>query len=715
MKIILPLLLFSLALCARSEEFNIPKLKAPDIIDAELAEGSWKKALLLKDFTKLDSSKPQEKTEVRFFRDENNLYVGFKAYFKDYASKERELAKRLRMFTVDVVEIFVDPGSSGHYSHIAMDISGELYLSDCDKTVRGAIKLYKDYYIAEFAIPFSALKLGSGEFKKEWKLNFARGNHGNKEFSTWSRLSNSFHEQENFNKVYGFDDVDLYALRRIRKEHDAKQYVLTLPERLFTGMSPIDFTLELNKIASLKNYSLTVKLFDNKNVLVSKKTFNKLFFTNEISFPVGNWKNGKHYLQITLQDSKKKNIFQDTISIWKIPPKTSVQKDVFTIKNHIMYRNGKLFFPIMIDGWTFNAFRDEHKNLGANGYYAIQDEYSRDIKEHGFNTVWGKSADWVDDDLKVLKKVGQIYPWEEVSVKLQKKWGVTFEEKMRRLRSYGLYYMVARHYIWWKTNDINIETMIKKTLSLRDMENIIGYFTADETDTAVEDNILRGKIFKKLDPSRPTYINVIMAVEKNKDAADIISTDPYPIPNNPITMVSSHMNRLEKVTKEHSSQSHFIVLQNFGDEGFWTRPPNPAELEAMTVLALNHGAKGLGYFLYVPQWRRKIGKRQNPATWEHLKKVNERTTRLAPVYCLGKRLFLGRRGNLDVAIIDYKDSVWVSAVNLKNNEIKNVKIQLNGMSGTGNVDGENRKVVLENGILTDNFLPYGVNIYRFKK
>lgn len=58
-----------------------------------------------------------------------------------------------------------------------------------------------------------------------------------------------------FQEIPGFPDKFVFflpvaasssALRRIRRERDAKQYVFTLPERLFVDLSPIKFTLVSN-------------------------------------------------------------------------------------------------------------------------------------------------------------------------------------------------------------------------------------------------------------------------------------------------------------------------------------------------------------------------------------------------------------------------------------------------------------------------------------
>ena len=46
------------------------------------------------------------------------------------------------------------------------------------------------------------------------------------------------------------------------------------------------------------------------------------------------------------------------------------------------------------------------------------------------------------------------------------------------------------------------------------------------------------------------------------------------------------------------SKPTWAVIQSFGEQEYWEAIPSPAEVENMMMLAINHNAKGLTYWIY---------------------------------------------------------------------------------------------------------------------
>ena len=723
MKSLLLLLGCLLAAGVGAETCSIPELSAPNpLIDGDLTESCWQRAAKTGEFRNLQGGPVAEKTRALVFCDRENLYVGFTCDFPDNAAKEKEVAEAGKnVFLTDGIEVFLDPGSTGKYSQIAVNLAGNSHLLRIRGPIRYGVQLRKGKWTAELKIPFRSLELPDAEFHKDWKLNFARGNPAIKEWTTWAPLRDSFHDPDRFYTVAGID-ADLTKLREEQRKAEAKICELVMPRLIFDVQKEIDLVLNLNFQKSLKNFRLAAVIRGGKEEVVAEKEIRPVFFKNAFSLPVGTLPDGKYHIAVALYDADGKKVLETEKPFWKIPPKTSKQKDVFTIENQCMYRNGEFFFPIIIPEWPLNlrcsskdqSVLENEVKKGAEWYYRTQDERSRDIKEHGFNTVSTLSggALFLDQNPKDLEKY--VNAWESPTVAMAKRMGITFEEQMRRLAGHGLYLIITSPYISREISEKNIDLFVRQMLKYRDMDNIMAWASADETDGQPEWNRLRKSLYRSLDPDRPVWLNVIAAVTPNRDAADILSTDPYPIPDGVITTVSGNVDRLIAETKGNPHQTQWLWLQNFGDEGWWTRPPNPAELQVMTTLALNHGVKGLAYFTYVEPERRALGKRQNPAGWEALKTINARTTELAPVYCLGKRISLGRQGTLDVAVIEYDGKLYVSAANTGKDAVPVARISVPGKkSPAGEVLYENRGIEMKSGVIADRFKGYEVHIYRF--
>ena len=708
---------FSL-LAAGAESVTFPQLDAPSdmIIDGYPTEAVWQQAYRTGPFLALsESGNPvTRQTEAYAFCDKEALYLAFRCEINDEGvDKETN-----NVFNCDEVEFMLDAGNTGKRSQIGVTSFGKTYRVGICGPVQIAVQRGATHWTAEFRIPYTSLELAPNKpLEDHWRVHLGRGNAPLKEFSAWAQFAGTFHEFDKHHVVRGIP-APLKEIQTDQFNRSRKAVELKLPRQLFDTQKTLVVELNLNLKRSLKKFRAEAVVYNAKGESIRQQTFRPVFFENKYELDINGLPEGRYNLNVTLLDADGKEVDQQTASFWRIPP-AKVPENHFTIKDQNCYLNGEFFFPIIIWQWTYGISNNAKKRaeeipLGADWYYEQQDVYLKDIKEHGFNTLYCDGATYVDQDPEALR--GNILSWEWFTPWAAKQMGLTWERNVEHVKKFGLWLIPESPYIHRDINDDRIDLFVKQILKYRDCDAVIAWSMADETDSDVKGNLHRRDLYHAIDPYRPVWLNVINALQENADAPDILSSDPYPIPHTPVTIVASKGDRLAAATKGKPGQTRWMWLQNFGDEGDWTRPPTPEELQQMTTLALNHGVKGLAYFTYVWPWRRELGKRQNPAAWEALKTINARTTELAPMYCLGERLFVGRQGQLDLAIIRYQGALYVSAVNVTDQPQRGeitLPDPVKFLTAAGEVLYENRSVNVKKGVLSEEFAPCAVRIYRF--
>ncbi|KAH8653165.1 hypothetical protein BGZ60DRAFT_419646 [Tricladium varicosporioides] len=161
---------------------------------------------------------------------------------------------------------------------------------------------------------------------------------------------------------------------------------------------------------------------------------------------------------------------------------------------------------------------------------------------------------------------------------------------------------------------------------------LLSWYTADEPDGwgyALNSTRLAYEQLKELDPYHP--VSLVLNCQnfyyaEYTSGADIVMVDPYPISinatystpwntpcnttygdcgcDNCVGALSDVSSRLDDV---HSYQANLAnqgpkptwsVLQAFGKQDYWPGMPTREEVENMMMLSINHGAKGLSYWIY---------------------------------------------------------------------------------------------------------------------
>jgi hypothetical protein len=133
---------------------------------------------------------------------------------------------------------------------------------------------------------------------------------------------------------------------------------------------------------------------------------------------------------------------------------------------------------------------------------------------------------------------------------------------------------------------------------------------------------------KELDPYHPVSLVLNCQnfyYEEYSSGADIVFEDAYPVSINAtwstwgipcnltygdcgcdncvgeLTDVSTRLDDIQNYQanlKGQGSKPNWAVIQAFGEQDYWKSIPSPAEVENMMMLAVNHNAKGISYWIY---------------------------------------------------------------------------------------------------------------------
>ena len=113
-----------------------------------------------------------------------------------------------------------------------------------------------------------------------------------------------------------------------------------------------------------------------------------VFLSNEFKIPISILPDGRYKVKISLLDPKGKVLETGRGRFWKIPPKISKPKDIYTIKKQNIFKNGEFFFPIIgcskLIGWKELRNRRFDKGRFTKAYR----KRLQDLRKMGFNSVY---------------------------------------------------------------------------------------------------------------------------------------------------------------------------------------------------------------------------------------------------------------------------------------------------------------------------------------
>ena len=647
-----------------AESVAFPVLPPPGIVDGDLADLCWAKAFKTPAFTAAKKGgKLTEATHAYAFFGESALYVAYRCEFADLGAREKFVADSKSAFHGDCVETFIDAGDTGAYAHFAVNVGGIVSKLGFCGDVKATVQLYEKDWTVEIEIPYSSLKLLGTTFSKNWRMNFCRGNYGIKETSSWAELNDgTFHDASTFNIVTGCP-ADLAQIAKDQAAAAKGDFDVRLDHVIYAGATDARVTLDMVSDKSLGGCSVCVRILGKDGSVLAERTVKPVYFHSETTLPVGGLKDGRYACEVALvrpDGTVEKSRSED---FWKVPlPNDDPAKAKVEIRDQNIYVNGRFFLPVVT--WK----------CSANGDFKTREEWERandafyaDMAAHGINTLIDSTTelsdlppDWFEQTPK------SMVSWERKQYEIHRRLGVGLADFARLAAKHGIYIVHISRFISRKKNIHTAfarQCFVDEMLKYRDIPNILCWHTADETDGEIDENLLRNRLYHEIDPGRLTWLTVINAVSANRDAADILATDPYPIPNGTVATVAVHADRLKKNADGRPDEASWLWIQNFGGELNWTRPPTPEEVQAMAMLALNHGVSGIAYFNWTEP-KRRDGVRQNPESWSMLKDFNAYLQKWAEPMLTGKRLFLGKRGDEDVLEFEFGGKTFRSSVNI---------------------------------------------------
>ena len=258
--------------------------------------------------------------------------------------------------------------------------------------------------------------------------------------------------------------------------------------------------------------------------------------------------------------------------------------------------------------------------------------------------------------------------------------------------------------------------MLKSEIEMfRDHPALLSWYIADEPDgrELSPDSLVKTyQLIKELDPYHP--VTLVLSSPRNagdyKNVADILMTDPYPVPQGRMLEVKEYVTITK--TRSGGDKPVWAVPQAFGGNEWWTREPNAKEVRAMTYMALISGATGIQYFIR----NEPNSFPKSTATWGECgalaMEVGELTADIlsphpAPVITTSDPAIharaWNRRGLVTIAVVNEKNEP--AAFSLK---MDGVTITI-----TADVMFENRKTVIVDGEIKDMIDGYGTKVYRF--
>ena len=182
----------------------VPKLRGPVVIDGELNEPAWAKAVVLQPFFQSAGGGPErEHTQVRLWYDDNALYLGWTCQDMDIQATFTN--RDSKFWEEEVAEFFLAPKELSRYFELQWNPIGGVFdaiiTNELDgrglsknfdgdwsytaKRMKSAVKLQgtvndssdrDEFWQVEVMIPFSDLGQATPKVGETWRGNFYRFN-----------------------------------------------------------------------------------------------------------------------------------------------------------------------------------------------------------------------------------------------------------------------------------------------------------------------------------------------------------------------------------------------------------------------------------------------------------------------------------------------------------------------------------------------------------
>ncbi len=244
------------------------------------------------------------------------------------------------------------------------------------------------------------------------------------------------------------------------------------------------------------------------------------------------------------------------------------------------------------------------------------------------------------------------------------------------------------------------------------------------------------KRYKKIDTKRPVYLQLSKGVALNGKLAgrgdrsgktweypeyikgsDCVTYDIYPVAygyHDKLYLTGDGVSALKKWGSD--KRPLMVAIEaGFGED----RLANQAEQRAQIWMSINHGAKGI--FWFVHRWKNKklLSEKMpldDPQIGKQVKAINEELHSLAAVINSKERndLVSAAGANLDLGARKHGGATYVFAVE-RAGKAGSATISIKGLtSGTAEVINESRTVPVKDGKIVDDFAAWGTHLYKIK-
>ncbi|MEM8509006.1 MAG: DUF5916 domain-containing protein [Bacteroidota bacterium] len=195
---------FCLNAQVQEKSFVVKYINASITLDGTLDESAWQTAESASQFYQYfptDSVLAQQQSDIKMMYDATTLYVGITVYAAGNDFVVPSLQRDFRAGGSDNITLMFDTFNDGTNAFLfgtnpygvrreALVSNGGTTLSgfttSWDVKWRGETKMYDNYYVSEWAIPFTSFKFKQGETK--WRFNSYRFDVQSNESSTWMQI-----------------------------------------------------------------------------------------------------------------------------------------------------------------------------------------------------------------------------------------------------------------------------------------------------------------------------------------------------------------------------------------------------------------------------------------------------------------------------------------------------------------------------------------------
>ena len=249
---------------------------------------------------------------------------------------------------------------------------------------------------------------------------------------------------------------------------------------------------------------------------------------------------------------------------------------------------------------------------------------------------------------------------------------------------------------------------------------ILAWYLNDELPTKYIPRLARRyKLVKQLDPGHPAWV-VLYQVRELKDylgTTDVIGTDPYPIPNKPISMVS----QWTRMTRQAAGPKRAIwMVPQMHNAGIHRKDnrkyPSPTldEVRCMAYQSLVHGANGLVFYSFFDLKRDPMGFEKR---WADVKQMGQEIKELIPILLSTEeppkaQLSSGAR-NINFSTKQHDGKLYILAVNISREE-HDAEFTISAEASEARVLFEDRSLPIATYRLKDKFQPVAVHVYEIE-